>query len=122
VSSLLKLEKKTKTVLDEYRSSIDKYNNVRAEYERKLADSANHLQYAEETHLKQMRVFVDAYSRALAASNAQRQHVYAEFNARLGEQFTNEYLVHLFIEAKRTGGPERPEPAVFIEFIDYVNR
>jgi hypothetical protein len=122
VSSLLKLEKKTKLALDEYKSSIDKYNNVRAEYERKLAVSADHFQCAEETHLKQMRAFVDTYSRALASANAQKQSIYTEFATKFAEHFTNEYLIHTFIESKRTGGPDRPEPATFIEYIDYVSR
>ena len=95
---------------------------MRAEYERKLADSANHFQYAEEMHLKQMRHFVEAYSRLVAGINAQKQQIYTEFNTKLNEQFTIEYLIHTFVECKRTGGPERPEPATFIEYIDYVNR
>jgi hypothetical protein len=84
------------------------------EYERKLADSCNHFQYAEETHLKQMRSFIESYSKLIASINLNKQQIYAEFSLKLSEQYTVEYLVQTFIENKRTG-QERPDVAQFVE-------
>lgn len=114
VTQLLKLEKKVKLALDDYKSSVDKYNSIRLEYERKLADSCNHFQYAEETHLKQMRGFIDAYSKLVSNINITKQQIYNEFSLKINEQYTIEYLIQTFIENKRTG-VERPEVAQFID-------
>lgn len=114
VSQLLKLEKKMKLALDDYKSSIEKYNLIRVDFERKLADSCNQFQYAEETHLKQMRSFIDSYSRLISNINSNKQVIFNEFNLKLNEHFTVDYLIQLFIENKRTG-TERPDVAQFIE-------
>lgn len=119
VSQLLKLEKKTKLALDEYKSNIEKYNNVRGEYERKLADSCNHFQFSEETHLKQMKTFMDTFSRLHGQLNTQRQQLFADFSVKLGEQYSVDYLINSFVEARRTG-QEKPEPAQFVEYSEYV--
>ena len=119
VTQLLKLEKKLKAALEDYRASLEKYNNIRIEYERKLADSCKNFQYAEETHLKQMRSFVETYSRLMQNINQNKSQAYAEFNSKLSEQFTIDYLVQTFIDNKRTG-TERPEPAHFVEQVDYA--
>ena len=118
VSQLQKLEKKLKTAFEEYRSSIDKYNSIRVDFERKLADSCNHFQYAEETHLKQMRVFIESYSKLLSSLNNNRVQIYNEFQSKF-EQLTSDQLLQVFIENKRTG-TERPEPAQFIDQYDYA--
>lgn len=103
-----------KLALEDYKSSIDKYNQIRVEYERKLADSCNHFQYAEENHLKQMRGFIDAYSKLVASIQQNKQQIYTEFSSRLTEQYTVEYLMQTFVENKRTG-QERPDIAQFVE-------
>lgn len=100
--------------LDDYKTSIEKYNLIRVDFERKLADSCNQFQYAEETHLKQMRSFVDSYSRLISNINSNKQQIFSEFFLKFNENFTVEYLLQLFIENKRTG-TERPEVAQFIE-------
>ena len=119
VSQVHKLEKKMKQSLEDYKSTIEKYNIIRIDFERKLADSCNHFQYAEETHLKQMRSFVESYSKLLSQINSNKQQIYNEFNLKISEQFTVDYLIQLFIENKRTG-VERPESAQFIEQLDYA--
>lgn len=103
-----------KLALEDYKSSIEKYNQIRVEYERKLADSCNHFQYAEETHLKQMRTFIDVYAKLVAAIQLNKQQIYTDFSARLNDQYTVDYLMQTFIENKRTG-QERPDVAQFIE-------
>ena len=118
VSQVQKLEKKLKLAFEDYKASIDKYNIVRDEFERKLADSCNNFQFAEETHLKQMRVFIESYSILLANINASKQQIYAEFQAKF-EKYTSDYLLQVFIENKRTG-TERPEAALFVDQCDYA--
>jgi hypothetical protein len=110
VSQVLKLDKKLKLAFEDYKTSVDKYNSIRVDYERKLADSCNHFQFAEETHLKQMRSYVEAYSKLMGNINANKQQIFAEFQHKLYEQYTVDYLLQLFIENKRTG-TERPEAA-----------
>ena len=118
VSQLQKQEKKLKIAYEEYKSSIEKYNTIRVDFERKLADSCNHFQYAEETHLKQMRVFVDSYSKLISNLNINRLQIFNEFQSKF-EQFTSDYLLQVFIENKRTG-TERPDVAQFIDQYDYA--
>ena len=97
VSHVQKLEKKMKLCFDDYKASIEKYNSVRVEYERKLIDSCNNFQYAEETHLKQMRSFVEAFSKLVANLNANKQQIYHEFQLKVSEQYTTDYLIQIFI-------------------------
>lgn len=106
--------KKVKLALEDYKSSIDKYNQIRVDYERKLADSCNHFQYAEETHLKQMRAFIDAYAKLIASIQSNKQAIYAECSARLADHYTVDYLMRTFVENKRTG-QDRPDFAQFVE-------
>ncbi len=115
-----KLEKKCKLALEDYKACIEKYNTIRLDFERKLADSCNHFQSAEETHLKQMRAFIETYSKLMHNLNTNKQLMYNEFSLRFSEQFTVDYLIHLFIENKRTG-IERPDVAQFIEHSTQIN-
>ncbi|RNA16374.1 proline-serine-threonine phosphatase interacting, partial [Brachionus plicatilis] len=113
VSQLVKVEKKMKQACDDYKSSIEKYNMVRVDYERKLADSCNQFQYAEEGHLKQMRNYVESYSKIVASGNSQKCQIMADLTAKM-ESLSSEYLISLLVENKRTG-IERPEVAQFVE-------
>ena len=61
-----------------------------------------------------MRSFIEAYSKLISSINLNKQQIYAEFNLKLNEQYTVEYLVQTFIENKRTG-QERPDVAQFVE-------
>lgn len=117
VSQLQKLEKKLRQAFEDYKTSIDKYNLIREEYERKLVESCHNFQFAEETHLKQMRVFIESYSILLNSLNSAKTQIYGEFQAKF-EQYTSDYLMQIFIENKRTG-TERPEPVFFIDKFNY---
>lgn len=117
VSQLQKLEKKLRQAFEDYKTSIDKYNLIREEYERKLAESCDNFQFAEETHLKQMRVFIESYSILLNSLNSSKTQIYGDFQSKF-EQYTSDYLMQIFIENKRTG-TERPEPVFFIDKFDY---
>jgi hypothetical protein len=97
VTHVQKLEKKMKLCLEDYKTSIDKYNSIRVEYERKLVDSCNNFQYAEETHLKQMRSFIEAFSKLISTINSSKQQIYHEFQLKFTEQYTTDYLIQIFI-------------------------
>jgi len=97
VTHVQKLEKKMKLCLEDYKTSIDKYNSIRVEYERKLVDSCNNFQYAEETHLKQMRSFIEVFSKLIANINSNKQQIYHEFQLKFTEQYTTDYLIQIFI-------------------------
>lgn len=97
VTHVQKLEKKMKLCLEDYKTSIDKYNSIRIDYERKLVDSCNNFQYAEEIHLKQMRSFIEAFSKLIANINSNKQQIYHEFQLKFTEQYTTDYLIQIFI-------------------------
>lgn len=118
VSQVQKAEKKLRLALEEYKSTIDKYNMIRVDFERKLAESCEHFQYAEDTHLKQMRVFVDSYSKLVTNVNSSKQQIYNDFQAKF-EQNTSDYLLQLFVDNKKTG-TERPDIAQFVDQFDYA--
>jgi len=101
---------------EDYKASIDKYNQIRDEFERKLVDTCHNLQFFEETHLKQMRVFVESYSILLNNINISKGQIYNDFHSKY-EQYTSDYLLQIFIENKRTG-VEKPEAAYFISKFD----
>lgn len=113
VSQLVKVEKKMKQASDDYKTCIEKYNMVRMDYERKLVDSCNQFQYAEEVHLKQMKSYVETYSKVMSSANSQKCLIMSELNSKI-ENFSIDYLISLFIDNKRTG-VERPEMAQFVD-------
>ena len=97
VTHVQKLEKKMKLCFEDYKASIEKYNSIRVEFERKLVDSCNNFQYAEETHLKQMRSFIEAFSKLFSNVNSNKQQIYHEFQLKITEQYTTDYLIQIFI-------------------------
>ena len=52
------------STVDEYRSLVDKYANVRNDFEKRMTDSCQRFQETEEHHLRQMKDFVDTYAKA----------------------------------------------------------
>jgi DNA repair exonuclease SbcCD ATPase subunit len=113
-SNIQKLEKKLKQSLDEYKSNIEKYNNIRNDYERRLNDSFQNFQVSEETHLKQMRSLIENYGKLLINNNQNKTYAYQEFNGKI-EYLNNDYLIQVFIDNKRTGA-ERPESVCAFDF------
>ncbi len=119
VTQLIKIEKKLKLALDDYKSCIERYSTCRLEYERKLTDSCNHFQFAEQTHLKQMRQFIESYSKLIQQINQTKQMYSSEFSSKFTDQYTIDFLIQTFVENKRTG-VDRPEPAQFVEYPEYA--
>jgi hypothetical protein len=114
VSQVQKLERKVKAAYDDYKQSIDRYNQTRIDFERKLADSCEHFQFAEEVHLNQMRSFIENYIKLIFNLNAAKQNCVNEFQRKFEKQFTTEFFLQTFMENKRTG-IDKPEPVYSID-------
>ncbi len=112
-TNVQRLEKKVKQSFDEYKTNVDRYNLTRNEYERKFTDSCTHLQLAEELHLKQIKQLVDNYTKIFLNNNQTIKQIYDEFHVKI-ESFSNDVLIQLFIDNKRTGS-DRPEAVSIIE-------
>lgn len=107
-TNLARIERKLKQNYDEYKLNIDKYNAIRNDFERKLQDSCNNFQIAEENHLKQMTVFIENYSKLLISSNQTSQDINQDFYTKI-EFLTPENLIQTFIENKKTGFEKHQE-------------
>lgn len=112
-TNVLKLEKKVKQSLDEYKTNIDKYNLIRNEYERKFTDACSSFQSAEEIHLKQMKTLIDNYSKVFLVNNQSIKQIYDEFHVKI-DLLNVDVLVQTFIDNKRTGN-EKPDAVSLIE-------
>ncbi len=66
-----KSEVKFRKAQEEYRSLVDKYCQCRDDFERKMTLSSKRFQEVEETHLKQMRLFVESYCQIVDNNNNQ---------------------------------------------------
>ena len=54
---------------DDYKSLVDKYCLVRDDFERKMTLAAKHFQEVENSHLKQMREFIESYCQIVDNNN-----------------------------------------------------
>jgi hypothetical protein len=66
---LEKAEAKFRKAQDDYKSLVDKYCQVRDEFERKMTLAAKHFQDVESGHLKQMREFIESYCQIVDNNN-----------------------------------------------------
>lgn len=110
---LERAEIKFKRANDEYRLFVEKYATVRTEFEAKMTDACKRFQELEETHLKQMRDFVDSYATAWEKHYDQLGEAQQEFQTSSNE-LTVDKLLDTLIQSKTTG-TEKPGP---IEFED----
>ncbi|ESO92621.1 hypothetical protein LOTGIDRAFT_233068 [Lottia gigantea] len=108
-----KAETKKKKTCDEYRGLVEKYNNIRVEYEKKMTDSCHHFQEAEEEHVCQMKDFIDTYTKSWENQHVLIGQVHTEFK-RTCDDLTVQRLFETFIQNKTTG-KEKPGPLSFVE-------
>lgn len=113
VKELEKAESKFRKAQDDYKSLVDKYTQIREDFERKMTLAAKHFQEVESTHLKQMREFIENYCQIVDNNNNLLGRVYQEFQIQLTD-LTVENLLEQFTLAKHTG-LEKPGPAEFDE-------
>ncbi|CAM4756578.1 unnamed protein product [Rotaria magnacalcarata] len=108
-----RLEKKFRQSHDEYRASIEKYNLLRNDFEKRFYDACTKFQDFEGEHVEKMLTFSINYSEILKRSNEQTGLAQNEFGEKI-KQFTGADLVETFVEQKKTG-VERPVPVQFEE-------
>ncbi|XP_064626907.1 F-BAR domain only protein 2-like isoform X2 [Lineus longissimus] len=108
---LEKAETKFRKASDEYKYYVEKYSNVRNDFEKKMTDSCKHFQELEEAHLQQMKDFVDTYAKAVEQGYQLIGEVHSDFRTSMEEQ-TVDNLIYQFVEGKTTG-KDRPGPVEF---------
>ncbi|CAM2701135.1 unnamed protein product [Rotaria socialis] len=108
-----RLEKKFRQSHDEYKASIEKYNLLRNDFEKRFYDACTKFQDFEGEHVEKMLIFSINYSEILKRSNEQTGLAQNEFGEKI-KQFTGADLVETFVEQKKTG-VERPVPVQFEE-------
>ncbi|XP_069915079.1 F-BAR domain only protein 1 isoform X2 [Oryctolagus cuniculus] len=99
-------ETKTKKAAEGLRRSVEKYNAARADFERKMAESALRFQAMEETHLRHMKTLLGSYAHAVEDTHVQIGQVHEEFKQNV-ENVSVETLLRKFAESRGTGR-ERP--------------
>jgi hypothetical protein len=90
-------DKKLQSALDEYKQAIERYNQARVEFEQRYVDSCNSFQYHEESHLKQMRAFLNTYAQLVNQLNASREKHFSEYSSKLNGVYTVDMLIEQFI-------------------------
>ncbi|KAL8586797.1 hypothetical protein ACOMHN_061310 [Nucella lapillus] len=108
-----KAEQKYKKAHEEYRGLVDKYQTVKATFEKKMTESCRHFQELEEEHICQMKDFVDTYIKAWENQHVLLGQIQLEFKTNCDE-LTVQKLINTFIEAKSTG-THKPGPIEFVE-------
>ena len=120
-----RLEKKYRQLHDDYRGSIEKYNTLRNEFEKRFYDGnlfvrLNNIkcylllsrlacikfQDFEGDHVQKMLHFALNYGEILKLNNEQTRTAQSEFHEKI-KQFTCNDLIDAFVEQKKTG-IERP--------------
>ncbi|XP_056018722.1 F-BAR domain only protein 2-like isoform X6 [Ostrea edulis] len=108
-----KAETKYKKASDDYRTLVEKYGNVRNEFETKMMDSCKRFQELEEEHICQMKDFVETFAKAWENEHVMLGQVHQEFRQSCDE-LTVLKLLETFINSKKTG-EEKPGHLGFVE-------
>ncbi|XP_055885203.1 F-BAR domain only protein 2-like isoform X3 [Biomphalaria glabrata] len=108
-----KAEVKYKKSLEEYKALIEKYKEVRNDFEGKMVGSCHHYQELEEEHICQMKDFIDTFAKSWENEHFLLGQVHQEFKQNCDEM-TLQKLITTFVEKKGTG-TDKPGPIEFIE-------
>ncbi|CAF3508837.1 unnamed protein product [Adineta steineri] len=108
-----RLEKKFRQSHDDYKTSVEKYNLLRNEFEKRFYDACTKFQEFEGEHVDKMLSFSLNYSEILKRNNEQTRIAQNDFHEKI-KQFTGTDLIETFVELKKTG-IERPAPIQFEE-------
>ncbi|XP_051790642.1 F-BAR domain only protein 1 [Erpetoichthys calabaricus] len=109
-----KADNKARKAAESFSSSVEKFNRVGEEFERKMNESAQKFQNIEECHLRQMKVLIKSYSHSIENTHVQIGQVHEEFKQNV-ENTGTDTLVRRFAEQKGTGR-ERPGTVGFEDF------
>nr|XP_046230362.1 F-BAR domain only protein 2-like isoform X3 [Scatophagus argus] len=104
---------KAKKATETYKSYVEKYATAKAEFEQKMAETAQKFQDIEENHILHMKVIIQSYSQSVDETHVQIGEVHKEFVRNI-ENTSVESLIQKLAESKGTG-KERPGPIEFEE-------
>ncbi|XP_015364694.1 PREDICTED: F-BAR domain only protein 2 isoform X4 [Diuraphis noxia] len=108
-----KAEIKLKKAQDDYKVLVDKYSNVKEEFEKKMNAACKLFQEVEQSHLKQMKDFLNVYTELVESNHEEIGKVHVEFKKQCLEM-TVDKLLEQFVLTKYTG-LEKPENIEFEE-------
>nr|BAH72764.1 ACYPI004283 [Acyrthosiphon pisum] len=74
-----KAEIKLKKAQDDYKVLVDKYSNVKEEFEKKMNTACKIFQEVEQSHLKQMKDFLNVYTELIESNHEEIGKVHVEF-------------------------------------------
>ncbi|KAK4308431.1 hypothetical protein Pmani_019869 [Petrolisthes manimaculis] len=110
-----KAEGKLRKAHDEYRALVEKYNNIREEFEKRMTTSCVKFQSVEESHLDKMLQFVQTYINVLQSTHEAMGQVHQDLLTQYSG-FSIEKLLDKFALSKCTG-LEKPNAMVFEESV-----
>ncbi|KRY83099.1 FCH domain only protein 2 [Trichinella pseudospiralis] len=108
-----KCESRMKKARGEYKHYVEKYENVRVDFENRMTMAAKNFQTIQIDHLNQMKQFIVLYSTALANYYQSLTKITEEFSSEMFNLDVSAILTEI-IKLKATG-TERPEPMKFKE-------
>ncbi|MFH4983035.1 hypothetical protein AB6A40_009744 [Gnathostoma spinigerum] len=114
---IVKAESKVLRSREEYRNYVDKYANVRNEFEDKMLKASRSFQAHDKAFLQQFKLFLLSFAEAMDERVSASSQVYAQYKESI-ENIDIDDLMRRFVEKKGTG-KDRPEHIVFEE-IDTV--
>ncbi|XP_057365532.1 F-BAR domain only protein 2-like isoform X2 [Daphnia carinata] len=111
---LERADAKFRKAAEEYRHLVDKYAQMREDFERKMTVSCRHFQEVEEGHLSQMRNFLNSYVNVLCNNYEAMGQVHVDLRQQW-DDLSVDRLMDMFVVSKMTG-MEKPLPVEFEEF------
>ncbi|KAL1245283.1 F-BAR domain only protein 2 [Trichinella spiralis] len=108
-----KCESRMKKARGEYKQYVEKYENVRVDFENRMTMAAKNFQTIQVDHLNQMKQFIVLYSTALANYYQSLTKITEEFSSEMFNLDVSAILTEI-VKLKATG-TDRPEPMEFKE-------
>ncbi|KAM7535221.1 hypothetical protein Aperf_G00000103368 [Anoplocephala perfoliata] len=112
VRDMEKAESKLKKAQDEYKYSVEKYNNLRLQFVDKMRISCEHFEQMETAHLTRMCEFFGGFVETIVQLHRAHLSLFTEFNQRRVDEVTPKSLLLNMVEERGTGEKE-PPPAEF---------
>ncbi|CAH8491661.1 unnamed protein product [Heterobilharzia americana] len=97
-----KLEVKLKKAQDEYKYSVEKYNNLRNQFVSKMHISCAQFEEIEAAHLEQMREFLHRYASVWSVTGDALGKLHSQFGQDLAE-LTTDRLLNILVSERGTG-------------------
>uniref|UniRef100_A0A5K3EVQ3 MuHD domain-containing protein n=1 Tax=Mesocestoides corti TaxID=53468 RepID=A0A5K3EVQ3_MESCO len=107
-----KAETKLKKAQDEYKYSVEKYNNLRVQFVDKMRVSCDHFEQMEYAHLVRMCEFLTRLGENVSKAHSAFVVLASDFNQRRVTELTPDNLLMSLVAERGTGNQE-PLPAEF---------